>query len=196
MQTDSAGAPEDSVEIEFDLTQADILALMHFRLRQRRGFRNPVLVRRLLYTGSFFLLALGFWLMFRNSLLAWFFLLLAIISLVLYPMFFKYLIRRKVAATYNDPKNAVLLAPRTLNATNQGLQEKSNLGEMTVNWEAVEHLTSTTTHVFITIQNIPTTVIPRKRVTRGDIQTFSVACLRHINEHTSVSTHTGLSETS
>jgi len=164
------------MEIEYELREADIIAFTQYRLRHGHGKRNPVLVRRLAYLGGFTIMAFGSWLLLHDIILLISFLALAIISFVLYPTYFDWLIRRKVTNTYRDPKNSATLAPRILSANSEGLVEKSGMGEIKVKWEVIDDLELTPTHAFISIQNVPSIVVPKDRISSGDFQSFVNAC--------------------
>ena len=130
------------MEIEFTLTEADILALMQYRLQRLPNLKNPVFVRRFTYMGGFMGLAVGSLILFDNIVLAIVFIVLAISSFLLYPAYYNSLLRRKVTATYRDEKTRATLASRFLRATDEGLEEKSDLGEIKLKWElvdAIEH---------------------------------------------------------
>lgn len=69
-----------------------------------------------------------------------------------------------------------MFAPRLLRATSEGLEEKSGVGEMKVKWEAIDGITITTTHAFISIQNTPSVAVPKDHISRGDFQSFLKVC--------------------
>jgi hypothetical protein len=170
------------VEIEYALAEADIVALARFRVRQKRGLRNPILARRLSYMGGFTLMAVGLGVLTGNAVLSITLLVLAVVSFALYPTFFDWMIRRRVSATCKDPKNAPMLTPRTLSATGDGLEEKSDMGEARLKWAVIGDLTVTPTHAFMSVQNIPSIVIPRDGISQGDFLGFVNACREYIRQ--------------
>ena len=170
------------MEIEYKLTESDILALMRFRLQQSKGRRNPVFVRRFAYLVGFILMSLGGWLLLHNAVLAILFLVFAILSWALYPIYFNRLIQRKVTDIYRDPQYRMKLNFRTLQATDEGLVEISNAGEAKVKWEFIDGIAETTTHAFIAIHKIPTVVVPINKITKGDYKGFMGFCNQQINK--------------
>ena len=170
------------MEIEYELREADILALMQYRLQQSRGKRNPVLVRRLAYLCGFALMAFGSRLLQQNIILVIGFLALAIISFLLYPAFYHWLIRRRVTNTYRDPKNSATLAARTLRVNGDGLEEKSLFGEVKVKWEVIDELALTPTHAFISIQSVPSIIVPKDRISMDHFQSFVNVCRENIEK--------------
>ncbi len=164
------------MEIEYELSEADILTLMRFRLKQSRGFRNPVTFRRLAYLVGFSLLALGTWLVTNQVILLVVFLVLAVSSFLFYPQLFNILIKRKIQITYRDPAKKASLATRILRANNEGIEEISSIGETKLRWDAITDLAVTTTHAFIYVQNIPTIIVPKARVGNDEFMGFIEVC--------------------
>lgn len=172
------------MEIEYVLTEDDLLAFNLYRLLLKRGRHDPILIRRFAYLAGFSFIALGTWLLGSQAIIPITFLSMAFLSFILYPIYFNWSVRRKVSATYRDPNNSAMFAPHLLRATSEGLEEKSGVGEMKVKWEVVDGITITTTHVFISIQNTPSVVIPKDHISRGDFQSFLKIC----QENTKVGT--------
>jgi hypothetical protein len=164
------------MEIEFDLTEPDILALMHYQLRRVPRARHPMQVRRFSYVVGFALLALGFWLTMQNAILPAVFLALAVVALLFYPAIFEWLLRRQVALAFKDPHKRVTFGTRTMRTSSEGIVELSELGMMAIRWPAITDLTATATHAFLTVQARAAMVIPAARVRRGDYARFLEAC--------------------
>jgi hypothetical protein len=57
------------MEVKYELSVANILALMRIRLQRSRGLRNPVIFLRLAYLMGFSLMALGTWLVANQVIL-------------------------------------------------------------------------------------------------------------------------------
>ena len=74
------GFRKTEMEIQYYLTEADILELMRYRLRQAPKRQNPILVRRLAYLVGFMLIALGSITIARNVVLMPSFVNLAIVE--------------------------------------------------------------------------------------------------------------------
>jgi len=164
------------MEIEYQLTEADIIALMEYRLQHIPRPQNPIWIRRLGYAVGFALLSIGSVMLTNNRVLPFIFLILAISTFLLYPAFFYWLMRRKVSAKYRDEQNRATLATRTLRATSEGLEEISSLGEIKIKWEAIEDLAVTPTYTIISIQQIPSMIIPKHGVSTGDYESFVNTC--------------------
>ena len=66
------------MEVKYELSVANILALMRIRLQRSRGLRNPVIFPRLAYLMGFSLMALGTWLVANQVILLVVFIALAV----------------------------------------------------------------------------------------------------------------------
>ncbi|MAT41391.1 MAG: hypothetical protein CL609_03545 [Anaerolineaceae bacterium] len=164
------------MEVEYELSEADILALMQFRLKQRRGLRNPIIFRRLAYLVGFSLSAFGTWLVTNQVFLLVIFLVLAVSSFLFYPSLFNFLIKRKIQITYRDPVKKASLATRILRANNEGIEEISSMGGTKLKWDVITDLAVTPTHAFIYVQNIPTIIVPKARIGNDDFKRFMEVC--------------------
>jgi hypothetical protein len=182
-RTPLSGRRGNIMEIEYRLSESDILAFMKFQIARRKGWRNPVLFRQIAYLVSFILIGLGAWLFSRELVLPLAFLLLAILCFVLYPMFFDWALRRRVTAAYHDPAKKASLASRVLRVSPEGLEEISDLGEIKVKWEAVNDLVVTPSHMFISVQGTSSIVIPIQYVDKGNYQEFVNVCREHVERN-------------
>ncbi len=171
------------MEIKYDLSENDILALMQYRLRFRRGKQNPILVRRVAYLVGFTAMALGSWLLMHQATLLIVFLMLAIASFLLYLPFSSWLARRRVTSIYRDPQKRATLASRILRADSEGLEEISGAGEAKLKWEVVTDIAVTSTHAFVSVLNDPTIIIPKESLGLHDFQSFVDFCCEHIKRN-------------
>ena len=135
--------------------------------------RNRTL--RLAYTAGFLVLSAGFWLVGIPSL-GVSFLVLALVALVFFPAYYDWRVANQVNRAYQDSKMRATLSSRKLIANDGGLYEQSAMGEVHINWEAVEEIASTDTHTFITVQRVPSIVIPKSAMEADAYQAFVDAC--------------------
>ena len=168
------------IEIEYDLSEADVLAFMKFRLQKTRGIRNPITVRRSSYMIAFFLMALG---TSNKTYLSLFFLALAILSFLIYPKIHHLLLRRRVKKTYRDPKTRVTLGTRILSITNDGLEETSGIGESKFTWDVISGIEETLTHAFISVLDSAMIILPKERFSSRAYNDFIAACREHLTQN-------------
>ncbi len=164
------------MELEYDLTEPDLLALaMHGLHTSSRG-RRLLQSRRVATLVGFAMLALGTWLITQSVTMPVLFVSLGLLFAAFYPAFLEWRLRQRVAASFRDPRNAATFATRTLDATDDGLQEVSGLGELKLKWAIINELSETPTHAFLSVQGVPSLVIPRGRISRGDYRGFLTLC--------------------
>jgi hypothetical protein len=164
------------MEIEYQLTEADIITLTRYRLRQAPARRNPVLLRQVAYSAGFTLLAIGSWVQLSNAVLSFAFLALAVLSFFAYPSYFEWALRRRVMTVYSDEKMRATLAPRILRVSSDGINEESALGHISIKWDAVDNIGIVPDFTVLSIQNVPSMIIPEKGIIAGDYKSFVQAC--------------------
>ena len=139
------------MEIEFALTEEDILVFTKHQLQYSPVFIRQQRVRRSGYLIGFTLLAMGTWLLEQPIFVPILFLSLAVILFLVYPRFQMWRLREKVHQTYQQENYRATLGLRTLRATDEGLEEISAFGEVKIKWEAVDGITDTPAHCLISI---------------------------------------------
>ena len=170
------------MEIQYSLTEADIFELMQYRIRLAPIHKNPIMINRIVYLIAFVFLAFGSILIAKDSTLLFTFMILAIILFFFYPTFFNWNLKKKVAATYRDEKMRASLATRSLFVFDDGLLEKSGLGEIKIKWASITKLDVTPAYSCISIQGIPSMMIPKDRVSLGDYESFMAECRKYVKE--------------
>lgn len=168
------------MEIEYRLSESDILAFMKFQIARRKGWHNPIWSRQIVYLVGFILVGLGAWLFSGEVALLLAFLSLAVLCVIFYPVFFNWALRRRVTTVYQDPAKQASLASRILRASPEGLEEISDLGEIKVKWDAVNELVITPSHTFISVQGTSAIVIPIQYVDKENYHEFVNICREHI----------------
>jgi hypothetical protein len=170
------------MKIEYELSETDILALMRFRLDQIHGLRNPVMRRQITYLVGFAMMAFGTWLFLHQVILLVAFLFLAAVFFLFYPLLFDWLIRRRVAVAYRDPSKRATLNTRTIHISSDGLQEQTEMGEIKIKWDVINEIALTSTHAFLSVQNVPSIIIPKESLRNDDFQAFVNICRENIEK--------------
>lgn len=172
------------MELEYQLTEADILALMRFRYDHISARHNPITIRRLGYTIGFIFMSAGGWLLSNNLILPITFLAMAVIAFIGYPTYFDWLMRRKVTAAFRDPNRRATLGPRTIRVTSEGIEQQSSEGQIKVNWNVVDGIVPMPTFTVVSIHNVPSIIIPENQIIAGDYEGFVEACRQFYNQET------------
>jgi hypothetical protein len=170
------------MEIQYSLTEADIFELMQYRLRQAPLYKNSFMGKRILYLIGFLFLAFGSILITNDDILFFTFMLLAIILFFFYPTFFNWNLKKKVSAKYRDEKMRASLAKRLLFVSEDSLVEKSDFGEIKIYWQSITKLDVTPAYTFISIQGVPSMLIPKDHVCMGDYEGFMAECRKYVRE--------------
>ena len=171
------------MEIKYALNEADILALSRHRLQNMPTLHRRMQIRHFGYPIGFTLMAFGLWLLYRDSILLIILLGSAIISFLFFPIYYDWRLRRSVSQKYQDAKVRATLAERTLRATNEGLEEISDLGESKSNWNTIDGVTITPTYTFMSAIGVGySLVIPRNQVRVGNYDEFVNACRDYIQK--------------
>src|ERR1700730_220916 len=128
------------MEISYTLTDADGLALAHYRFQHNAVLKRRILMQRLGLPTGLTLLALGLWLLERDAAILVIFLTIAIICFFGFPFYLDKRIRNAVSRRYRDATNGGVVPSEKLRATDAGLELKSNVGETKVKWEAIDDI--------------------------------------------------------
>lgn len=162
------------MEIEFELTVEDILVLVRRRQAYSPILRKKFRIRRYGYLLGFGLMGIG-WLLNSQESLSFIFLLLAVVSFLLYPAFNDWLLKRNILREYQNENKRATLSKRIMLATPESLEEISSFGEMKVKWMAIDDISITPTHAFISTDQLPSIVIPKDKV-KEKFDEFVRAC--------------------
>jgi hypothetical protein len=164
------------MEIKYSLTEADVLALNKFRTENDPLLKKRIRRARFKLTIGFAVVAFGFWLIDSNLFIVAWFLFLSLLSLIFYNSYYDWRIRRRISEMYREQKYQKTLAPRTLVAISEGLIESSSLGEMKVEWRTIDGFYQTATHVFISVGQVVSIMIPKSIVSTDELAAFIKTC--------------------
>ena len=168
------------MEIEFDLSERDILALVRRQQEYEPALRRRFTRLRYGYLIGFAILGIGSLLISQKSL--WIvFLLLAIASFALFPTYNDWRIKRNVTRAYQNEKMRATLDKRIMRATVEGLEEITRLGEIKIKWVAIDNISVTPNYAFITINQLPSIVIPKRKV-KEKFDDFVQSCQSFLQE--------------
>lgn len=165
------------MELTYSLDESDIIALADYRLHYMPAVRRRLQLRRLGYLVGFSLLAVGAWMLGYPIVLVVLSLFLAAALFLFYPTYYAWNVHRRIRKAYRNEKMRSTLGSRTLRSTHAGLEEISNVGEVKINWEAIESIAVTAERAFVTVAGAPPAmVISRGRVTAGNYDDLIAAC--------------------
>lgn len=160
------------MEIVYDLTVADIIALAKYRTENSSIWQRRIRIARYSYLVGFLILALGARLYGNNLVLCLVFVLMAVLFFSLYPAYRSWQIQKTTRQAYRDEAKRKTLASRILRTSAEGLEEESSFGSILVRWSSVDQIAQTSTHTFLSFEKVPSLVIPKDRIQQGSYQEF------------------------
>src|SRR5450759_932428 len=160
------------MEIKFNLTEEDMFALSKCRLSYMPALRRRQERLRLGYTVGLSIIALGMWILSSEKIIAFSLAALAVLVFSFFPFIQEARLHRLVLSAYKDEEKRKRLSETSLIASQEGLQERSAMGETLFLWDKLDKVIVTPTHAFISANRSFTIVIPKERVSLGDYDDF------------------------
>jgi hypothetical protein len=149
------------VEVEFDLDEADLIALAKYRVEHSPAFRRRY--RRSWIGISVGLGLLGVLIYALLSLKApgVYLVAFSLFFLVSYPYYYRWLVGRTMHKIVNARLNSSAFARRTLRVTPEGLEMVTAGTKLTKSWDKVNGIEVTPAHAFFAIDGEYAIVVPR-----------------------------------
>jgi hypothetical protein len=159
------------VEIEYQLGEEDLLAFSEYHLAHSPSNRE---VRRRKTYGYAVLLAVFclILLLFGGRALAIAFLVLGPPWIAYWPWRVKQVQRRQLLARYREAKNPALDVPVVLGVDGDVLTCVTSASQSRMSCAAVQRVADTLDHVFVYLGPEQALIVPRRRVSRGDVDIF------------------------
>lgn len=159
------------MEIEYQLGEEDLLAFSEYHVAHSPP--NREVRRRQTYGYAVLLAVFGLiLLLFGGAALAIAFLVLGPPWIVYWPWRVKQIQRRQLLARYREGKNPALEVPVVLGIDEEGLTCVTSTSQSRISFAAVQRVADTRDHFFVYLGPEQAMVIPRRRVSRGDVDTF------------------------
>jgi hypothetical protein len=153
------------MEIEYSLTEEDILALTELQFQRVPAYRGRMRMLRLGYPILFTLVSIGYWFLFKDWRISIAFFTFGLFAYLVYPAYTRMRMRQRIRRDYQkDQKLRKTLGKRKLVATSEGLQETSSLGKIKVKWKQVSDIEVTADNTFISVKDIPSIIIPKTQI--------------------------------
>jgi hypothetical protein len=152
------------MEIEFEITKHDILALVRWRQEFSPAFQKRFKRLRFGSLVGFGLFGIGSLMITQEIFSLVFFLMFALVSYMVYPAFNDWVIRRNVNLVYQNETKRATLGKRILRASADGLEQISPFGEIKIKWAAIDNIHVSPLYAFISVGQTPSIVIPKDKV--------------------------------
>ena len=152
------------MEINYQLKEADLIALAKFQLEKSDFVKMMTRRRRILYTIGFGVLAVGTWLISGNSPLVYASIFLAIFAFVASPFASRWIANRNIPRVVRSRLGRTSLGSKALSASSDGLLFRSNESQSEMQWTLVDDIAETEKHVFISVDSSYSIVVPKSEV--------------------------------
>lgn len=171
------------MEVEFDLDEADLIALAKYRVEH-----SPAIRKR--YRRSWIGISVGLGLsgvliyaLFSLKAPGMYLVAFSLFFLVFYPYYYHWLVGRTMHKIVNARSNPSAFARRTLRVTTEGLEMVSTGTKLTKNWGKVNGIEITPTHAFLAIDGEYAIVVPRTALGAERFQRL-MECIRQFAKFT------------
>jgi hypothetical protein len=161
------------MEIQYSLSESDILALYKYRLNIDPNLKRRYQSRRWMYLVGFALLGVAGYVFVHDVAFLIFSLIIAGLFYTFFPFYFNWMVRRGLASTYKQEGARQVLEKRTLQANPEGLLQIASRGESFSPWDEIDDLGVSSTHAFISVNERSSWyIIPRLGLVFGDFDAF------------------------
>jgi hypothetical protein len=160
------------MEIEYNLTEIDILALAKCRMNYMPKFRKNIRFRQFLYLSGFILMAIGSYPLGNGIIESFIFAFLGIAIFFYYPYYVKWQIRRRTHRECQNPKVNEQLSNRLLRITDDWLEDGSSIAKVQVKWGAINRVYLTDCRAFLSVEDNISIVVPQNSISHGNYEQF------------------------
>jgi len=100
-----------------------------------------------------------------------------------YPMFVRKNLRKRIVKMYAEGQNRGIIGEHELQVDNEGLVEKTPLGEVRLGWDAIRNIVSYNNRTYIFISDTNAYILPKDSTVQGDYDVFVAELHRLRNQH-------------
>lgn len=154
------------MSIEFEISMDDILEFNLYHHQHSPNSRRAYLVLRFVISILMLLISLSFLIQtfVDESSMAYFlfWLILAILWIVLFPRLYQRSIKKEIAKMYNEGKNKGIICKHKLSLTPDMIINTTDFGESKTRWSSIEKIVSTDNHIFIYASAVMAFIVPRR----------------------------------
>lgn len=160
-----------SPRLDYEVTMEDVVAFNRFHHKSSPHVRRQVRIAQL--GGSAALLVAGgalalldTWVLAAGSLLA------SVVYGFTLPWHIERTTKRNVEKLFSEGDNPSLLGPHTLELADDGLVERTVIGEQKTHWVGIQRIAESETHTFIYTGALTAHIVPRARLEAEAYQAF------------------------
>ncbi len=168
------------MEIEYSLSETDLIALAEYQAGNSPVVHQRLKSRRFAYLIGFFVMALAAYLISMPTIFAISFAALGVLCFALYPTYSKWSMRKNIPRIVHGRMRPSSIGKRRLRVTSDGLEQISDAGESGAKWGVIDNIIENGAHAFVSIEGDLAVIIPRFRIDRGSYETFVMALRQHL----------------
>jgi hypothetical protein len=160
------------VELEYRFEEGDLLAFLDYHMQHSEAARD--IRRRQTYGYAFLFVIFGlvFW-FFGEAALAIAFLVLGPVWVAWWPARARRIYRKQALAMYREGQNPMFEGPHVLRLDEASLVTTTPAAEARIALTSVQRIANTPDYLFIYVGAIQAFIVPRGRVSRGDLNAFA-----------------------
>ncbi len=157
--------------IEYSLDEDDWVAFQEHHGRTSPSTRR--MYGRVHYgVATFYLLVAGFFFLVSEIVLAIIFAFIVALWLALYPSYYRRMFRKRARALFREGDNSSLYGPHQLFLEGGELVVNSPSGTRRIHGSSISRIDSTEAYLFIYLSGTSALLIPRAKVSTGDLSDF------------------------
>ena len=159
------------MELEYRFEESDLLAFLDYHMQHSEAARE--IRRRQTYGYAFLFAVFGLVLWFFGDVaLAIAFLVLGPVWIAWWPARSRQIYRKQALAMYREGQNPMFEGPHVLRLEDAGLVATTPKAEARIALTSIQRIAETADYVFVYVGALQAFIVPRRRVSRGDVDIF------------------------
>lgn len=152
------------MEIEFQLLEKDYIKFNIDHSKKSASLKKNIFSQRILGPIIFLLFPFIISIYSKIPILYWFtiFGILSVLWFVLYPKYFNWEMERRVKKVLREGNNENIYIKRKIVLSDEGILEKSSIGESYLNWDKVGKIEETNEYIYVYISSVSAHIIPKR----------------------------------
>ena len=152
------------MELEFELLEEDYINFNIDHAKKSSSLKKNILMQRIL--GPVLFLIFPFIIRGYTEIPMWYWVtifgIVSVVWFIYYPKYFNWEMTRRVKKMLNEGSNENILNRRKIILSDEGILEKSLIGESNVSWNQVDKVEESNEYIYIYISSISAHIIPKR----------------------------------
>lgn len=152
------------MELEFELLEEDYINFNIDHAKKSSSLKKNILMQRIL--GPALFLIFPFIIRGYTEIPMWYWVtifgIVSVVWFIYYPKYFNWEMTRRVKKMLSEGSNENILNRRKIILSDEGILEKSLIGESNVSWNQVDKVEESNEYIYIYISSISAHIIPKR----------------------------------